>query len=424
VRLANQSGIDHIGYRGLLGLPVALWSMLLNSFLMSVGFFMLIPLVSVHYTRSLGFAAASVGLALAVRQFSQQGMMLLTGSIAERVGYRPMLALGMLVRAAGFATFVVADTLPRLLVSSFIAAIGGAFFEVSARSLVAVMVPPEQRTVGFSLWSLSGNVGLAIGPLLGAILIKTSFATVCLTSSVMYVVGASSTLLLIPATAQPRDRLARPPGLMKTVGTVVQDRTFVLFSAIMCGYYLLGTQLYITVPLEAERLTGTTDTLGLLYLVNSVVAVALQFPLVRLANRYLSATQAIVVGTAALALSLASIAFADGVALLLLSVAGIAAARVVIEPVVNASVASIASAAGSGMLASYFGFGALSVAFGASAGQLLGGWLFDQARARDLPAMPWITLGLIGLAVSLALLLFSRSPGARRLDPTTASAQA
>jgi hypothetical protein len=71
------------------------------------------------------------------------------------------------------------------------------------------------------------------------------------------------------------------------------------------------------------------------------------------------------------------------------------------------------------MLASYFGFGALSVAIGASAGQLLGGWLFDQARARDLPALPWITLGVIGAGVSLALLLFSRTAGARRLDSTT-----
>jgi MFS family permease len=124
------------------------------------------------------------------------------------------------------------------------------------------------------------------------------------------------------------------------------------------------------------------------------------------------------VGTAALALALASIAFADGIVLLLASVAGIAAARVVIEPVVNASVASIASAAGSGMLASYFGFGALSVAIGASSGQLLGGWLFDLALAHDLPALPWITLGVIGAGVSLALLLFSRAAGARRLDST------
>lgn len=109
--------------------------MLITAFSMSMGFFMLIPLVSVHYTESLGFTASMVGLALAVRQFSQQGLMLLTGSLAERVGYRPVLATGMIVRSLGFATFVVADTLPRLLLASFVAAVGGAFFEVSARSL-------------------------------------------------------------------------------------------------------------------------------------------------------------------------------------------------------------------------------------------------------------------------------------------------
>ncbi len=229
--------------------------MLITAFSMSMGFFMLIPLVSVHYTESLGFTASMVGLALAVRQFSQQGLMLLTGSLAERIGYRPVLATGMIVRSLGFATFVVADTLPRLLLASFIAAVGGAFFEVSARSLMATLVPPEERTQGFSLWSLASNVGLAVGPLVGALLLRTSFSTVCLVAASFYIVGAASTLLLIPPKTERRVNLSSPPGLLKTVGTVVRDRTFVIFSAIMCGYYLLGTQLYITIPLETERLT-------------------------------------------------------------------------------------------------------------------------------------------------------------------------
>lgn len=415
LRLALETDPRHIGNRVVLRMPLAIWSMLLNGFAMSVGFFMLIPLVSVYYTESLGFSAAAVGLALAVRQFSQQGLMLLTGSMAERLGYRPVLAAGMVIRSAGFAAFVFADSLPRLLLASFVAALGGAFFEVSARALMAVIVPPEQRTSGFALWSLASNVGLAIGPLIGALLIGFSFATVCLVAASMYIVGAVGTIALIPPRLRSAGEIARPPSLPRTVAIVIRNRPFVVFSAIMCGYYILSQQLFITIPLETARLTGNDkeSALGLVYLVNSLIALLLQFPLVRLTGRYFSPVTTIALGAGGVGLALASISLANGLLAMLASVALMAAARCLIEPVMNTTVASIASSAGSGMLASYFGFSALSVAIGGSFGQLLGGWLFDVSESQGLPALPWITMGAIGLVVTVTLARFSRSPAAQ-----------
>ena len=417
MRLAGEVDVDHIGQRLVFGLPVAIWSMLLTAFAMSLGFFMLIPLVSVYYTESLGFTAAMVGLALAVRQFSQQGLMLVTGSLAERIGYRPVLATGMLIRSAGFAMFVVAGDLPRLLVASFVAALGGAFFEVSARALMATLVPADHRTHGFALWSLASNVGLALGPVIGALLIRASFSSVCLAAAAMYIVGATSTLLLIPPGTRSRVGVARPPGLLKTVSTVAGDRTFVAFCAIMSGYYLLNTQLYITVPLETQRLTGSTDTLGLIYLVNSLVAISLQFPLIKLASRRLGSLQIIVTGVAVLGVALVGIGLGGGLPAVLASVALIAVSRVLVEPVVNTSVAGIASRGGDGLLASYFGFSALSIAIGGSAGQLLGGWLYDLAGEMSRPALPWLVFGAFGGIVTLALALYARSAGAAQLEP-------
>lgn len=423
MRLASGIELEHVGQRILFRLPVAIWSMLLTAFAMSLGFFMLIPLVSVYYTESLGFTAAMVGLALAVRQFSQQGLMLVTGTLAERVGYRPVLAIGMLIRSAGFVLFVAASDLPRLLVASFIAALGGAFFEVSARALMATLVPTENRTQGFAMWSLASNVGLALGPVIGSLLIKTSFSAVCLAASVMYVVGAVSTLLLIPSGTHSRVGVVRPPGLIKTVGKVAGDRTFVVFCALMSGYYLLNTQLYITVPLETQRLTGSTSKLGVIYLVNSLVAISLQFPLIKLASKRLGSLQIIVTGVAVLGVALCGIGLGAGFPMVLASVALIAVSRVLVEPVVNTSVAGIAARGGDGMLASYFGFAALSIAIGGSAGQLLGGWLYDLAGELSRPSLPWLVFGAIGVVVTLSLAIYARSAGAARLEiaePATA----
>jgi DHA1 family multidrug resistance protein-like MFS transporter len=194
----------------------------------------------------------------------------------------------------------------------------------------------------------------------------------------------------------------------------------VVFSVIMCGYYILSQQLFITVPLETSRLTGDNGerALGLVYLVNSAVALLLQFPLVRLTGRFFSPIATITLGAAGVGLSLASISLANGLLALLASVAVMAAARCLIEPVMNTTIASIASTAGSGMLASYFGFSALSLAIGGATGQLLGGWLFDVSQSRGWPALPWITLGAIGLLVTVLLTAFSRSTAARGMGET------
>ncbi len=45
--------------------------LLANNALMSAGFYLLIPLLSVHLTRDAGFSATAAGAVLAVRQFSR-----------------------------------------------------------------------------------------------------------------------------------------------------------------------------------------------------------------------------------------------------------------------------------------------------------------------------------------------------------------
>ena len=95
----------HLGVTVLLG----------NTGLMNFGFSVLIPLLAVHFTGRLGFTAASIGLVLALRQFSQQGLDLVGGLIGDHFGARTSIAVGCFVRAAGFAGIGLAHTLGMLI---------------------------------------------------------------------------------------------------------------------------------------------------------------------------------------------------------------------------------------------------------------------------------------------------------------------
>ena len=53
---------------------------------------------------------AAVGLVLAARQFFQQGLTPFSGVLADRFGAKPLIAIGMIVRAVGFAAMGFAET--------------------------------------------------------------------------------------------------------------------------------------------------------------------------------------------------------------------------------------------------------------------------------------------------------------------------
>ena len=57
-------------------------------------------------------AAWAVGLVLRVRNFSQQGMFIVGGTLADRLGYKPLIVAGCLAHRR-FGLLVFAHSLPR-----------------------------------------------------------------------------------------------------------------------------------------------------------------------------------------------------------------------------------------------------------------------------------------------------------------------
>ncbi len=103
-------------------------------FLMNAGFFLIIPLVSVHFVDDLGWAAAFIGLVLAVRQFVEQGLTVFGGALADTVGPKQLILLGVLIRAVSFVLMGYATVPWMLLLSGFLAAVGGALFDAPQKA--------------------------------------------------------------------------------------------------------------------------------------------------------------------------------------------------------------------------------------------------------------------------------------------------
>ncbi len=372
-----------------------------SNFLMWGGFFAVIPLVTVHFAGSvasggLGWAAASVGLVLGLRQLTQQGLTVLGGAWADRVGPKPLILAGCVLRSLGFAWMAFSGTLPVLLASALLAGIGGGLFDAPKNAAITAVTHPAHRTRLFSLTSISGNLGMVTGPLIGAALLGLGFQVAALASASVYLVAAAVMGLTLPHVRPP----SRPPGSgMAGLRAAAANAPFRRFTLVLIGYFLLSTQINVAITLKAIALAGPQAT-GPLYAVSAGLAVALQYPLLRLAERYLRVRTVLTlaVGTVGLALGLMALASTFGA--LLLCVGLYSLGTMLVYPTQQTLTARFAPA---GQVGSYFGFSAISLGVGGALGSVLGGWLVDAGAGLGLPALPWMLLAATGFVTAWGL---------------------
>lgn len=368
---------------------------------MNAGFFLIIPLLSVHFVDQLGWAAAFLGLVLAVRQFMQQGLTIFGGALADRFGAKGLIFLGIFIRVVSFALMGFASTKPLLMVAGILAAIGGAAFEAPLKAVVAALSPEEMLSDLYARIGILQNVARTVGPLIGALLIRFDFTIVGLAASGFFVIALIVCMVWLPnidvsTTKQP---------VVQGLKQVVHDKAFVIYTALMMGFWFMWAQLSIALPLEAKALTGQDSSVGYLFTVNAIIAVVLQVPALRLAQKYLWPLPILIVGTLSVAFGLGAVAWVTNIEQLYLAVSFFALGTVLVMPTTQTVAATMASPRARG---AYFGFNSLAVAVGGGLGQLTGGTLVDLALALEFPALPWLVSAVVGIVTAVGLSSFYR----------------
>jgi DHA1 family multidrug resistance protein-like MFS transporter len=372
-----------------------------DSFLMWAGFFMIIPLLSIYYVERLGWAATSIGLVLAVRQFTQQGLTPISGILADRFGAKGLILTGLLLRTVGFGSMAWANTFPLLILSSIMAALGGSMFESPRSAAVAALTDETNRGRYYALTGVVNQLGLTIGTQLGALLLGFDFKVVALVAAGAFFLTFLVTLIFMP----PVKVAAENTGLTDGVRMVARDRPFIIFNALLIGYWFMWVQLSISLPLAAKTVGGDASTVGLIYAINAGLTILLQYPLLKLASKWLRPMSVLIVGIAMMALGLGAIALIRDVPGLLTCVVIFAAGALLASPSQQTVTAALANPAA---LGSYFGISSLALAFGGGLGNLSGGIFYDIGKQISFPELPWLVFLTVGLgsAGGLTLMLF------------------
>jgi DHA1 family multidrug resistance protein-like MFS transporter len=369
---------------------------LLDNTLVVAGFNVVFPMIGVHFVDQLGWAAAAVGLALGIRQISQQGLSLFGGSLTDRFGAKPLIVVGMLLRALGFVMMGFSSTPAQLLIACVFSGLGGALFDPARGALVVKLVRPSERPRFYSRLIMQECAAAVVGALIGTFLLGFDFRWTAIGGCAIFMLAALANGMLLPSY-----RTSKPgTSAFAAMQMPLRDKPFMLLVLTLSGYYLLQTQLMLGLPILIMQLSGSAQAVAWMYGMEAVLAITLLYPMARLAERHFTLESRLMVGMGVMAISIGLLSLTRGTVSVFAVVALFYTGSLFADPAREALVARFAQAKAR---ASYIGLSRIGLAFGGLFGYTSSGYLMDKARAIGMPALPWLVLSSLGLATVLAL---------------------
>lgn len=392
--------------------PVQL--LLLNQLTINLGFYMLIPYLAAHLSGGLGLATWLVGLILGVRNFAQQGMFLIGGSLADRFGYKPLIVAGCALRTVGFALLGFVDSVPALIVASAATGFAGALFNPAVRAYLAHDAG-ERRVEAFALFSVFYQAGILLGPLVGLALTGIAFSVTCLVAAGVFAVLTVLQIRALPPRggAQDSSADATSSGWREILG----NRSFLLFAAAMAGSYVLSFQVYLALPLQAGVVTATasdaTILVAVLFAVSGLVTIIGQLRVTAWCRTRLGPARSMAAGLLVLAAAFVPLLAAEaippgpgrlggavGMVALVMSAAVLALGTTIVFPF---EMNTIVALSGNRRVATHYGLYNTVCGVGILLGNLGTGWALDIARSTGVPAAPWVVLIMVGAGCAVAV---------------------
>ncbi len=149
------------------------------------------------------------------------------GVLGDRFGRKRILMIGLLLFGVASALCAFADSPGELIAYRALMGVGGASVMPVSLSIVTVIFPPQERGRAIGIWSAAVGGAVAIGPVLGGLLLEhpnwfswltgNDWGSVFFINVPIVIVGLIGIAMLVPETKNPRPGQLDPVGLVLSV---------------------------------------------------------------------------------------------------------------------------------------------------------------------------------------------------------------
>jgi EmrB/QacA subfamily drug resistance transporter len=153
-----------------------------------------------------GIGASQSSLEWAINSYTLvfAGLLFTFGVVGDRIGRKRVLIGGLILFGLGSLVSAYSHSPDQLIAARAVMGLGGAAVMPQTLSIIANVFEPAQRARAIGIWSSAVGIGVAIGPVLGGVLLTHFWwGSVFLINVPVTVIGVIASLILVPESRNP-----------------------------------------------------------------------------------------------------------------------------------------------------------------------------------------------------------------------------
>jgi predicted MFS family arabinose efflux permease len=305
-------------WRGLKGLSADVWVIFATTLVNRAGT-MVLPFLVLYLVQRLGQPPSLAAFALTIYGFGALISAPIAGRLSDRLGALRVMQGSLLFSGGLLLVFPLLRALPLVFGLTLVWAVIAEAVRPASLAALTTRTPAEQRQAAFALNRLAINLGMSVGPAVGGFLAMAAFPLLFVVDGLTSVAAALLLTVFLSRRSVPWRTETLQTALPRKAG-IVENRQMLAF---LVALFLVGAMLFqmdAALPLFLVRdLHLPPSFVGLLFMVNTLIIIALEVPL-NLATMGSARRGVLILGALLMAASFGALAFATGSASVILAV--------------------------------------------------------------------------------------------------------
>ncbi len=339
--------------------PDAFKVLVLATFIDRLGAFILFPFYSLYITKHFGVGMVEVGILFSIFSAGNIFGSTIGGALADKYGRRAMILIGLVVSGISNILMGLVNDLTLFYILAIFVGLIGNFGGPARQAMVADLLPKEKQAEGFGILRVAFNLSAVIGPLLGGFIATQSYMLLFILDAVCSIITAFIVYFVIPETKPQKLDDEPEETIVKTIigyKEVLKDWVFVLFLSISAITVLVYMQMNSTLSVFLRDVHGFPEQgFGWLLSMNAIMVVIFQFWITKKISKY-APMKMMAFGVLFLMIGFSMYGFISELYLFFIAMAIITVGEMIVFPIGQVTVASLAPEDKRGRYMAVYGF--------------------------------------------------------------------